>query len=123
MGQPWLERWDIVEVPGPVESKRDRWLAIACDGGGGYMSISADDEGHPEGEARARLAAKAPELVRALLEAESTGEVCPACHCEDEDDGGGQLHQPTCPVDAALTSVGFPDASSRALARNRLRAG
>jgi hypothetical protein len=72
--------------------------------------LSEEIDGH-----RAKLAAAAPELVRALLAAEwggscmSYGTHCPACHEYPWDNGGrGEVHKPDCVIDAALRKAGVP---------------
>jgi len=69
----------------------------------------------------ARLAAAAPALVRALLAVEwDDYEGCPCCpSCNEARDGNGH-DSGACPVDAALTRAGFPDAASRDAARARM---
>lgn len=75
---------------------------------------------------RAKLAAAAPQLVRALLAVEwggmepgmdGGGEAC----CPDCGNfhfvAGGPTHRDWCSVDAALTAAGFPDQASRDEAR------
>lgn len=56
--------------------------------------------GEPGDEARARLAAAAPELVRVLLAVEFIKDgFCPSCHCYDG-------HAKGCALDAALRKAG-----------------
>lgn len=79
---------------------------------------------------QARLAAAAPELVRALVLSEwadmSAGEYhveCPVCHlhCGCEVQHTTSSHDLACPVDAALTKAGLPDQVSRETLRSVLR--
>jgi hypothetical protein len=112
-GEPvWLEEWDAGE-------------RTLTDGMGG-CTILATDGTTPRNIAIARLAAAAPAMVRALLRVEWADERrgldgCPGCDtvAPDRGDGTGE-HDPSCPLDAALTQAGFPDQPSRDAARERM---
>lgn len=68
---------------------------------------------------RARLAAAAPAMVRALLVlADTRAEDRRACCASDP---GYGPHQPDCIADQALKAAGFQDQWSRDAARRRLR--
>ena len=77
----------------------------------------------PEDRARARLAAAAPALVRALLEAEVSGvrfPQCPVCFFHRGEGPKGVAHAPVCSLDAALAAAGLPDQASRNEARREI---
>lgn len=84
------------------------------------------------GPARARLAASAPALVRALLLAEwadnDDEDCCPVCgelkpEHDQESTGGWTKNGRPCALDAALTIAGFTDQASRDAAREMIRNG
>lgn len=132
----WMERWEQerarVVMAGTYDAatKRDRVLSLFED------DLRNDRVGYEDDCERAKLAAAAPELVRALLAVEwggvQIGQVhhCPACggaerHCYDFD--GCLMREdvdstPGCPLDAALTAAGFPTQESRDEARELLAA-
>jgi hypothetical protein len=116
----WREEWEQ-DYDGFVDSG---W----ANDGPGLIGDVRGDTGE-RNEARAKLAAAAPALVRALLLSEwpcvegDEGSVGPECQgCESQGPRSEYTHRTSCPVDAALTLAGFPDETSRDAARDILRA-
>lgn len=97
MSKVWEETWvDDWNSDYGVSLKRDDGVAIG--------RISA---GGPEGVARARLAASAPDLVRVLLAVDFEGgdggrSWCPSCYGLSHGEG----HAPDCDLLAALRKAG-----------------
>jgi len=118
----YLETWGFWSYEGPhndpTRKKRDKHGASVCIGD----IRSTDEEGHEclatvcadteeRAQQRARMAAAAPALARALLLAEWGDKNIPRCpSCDAPDDSG---HEVDCPVDVALKQAGFPDKASR----------
>lgn len=101
--KPWLELW---------KANGDNVDRL---GGGWILQGQPLTDGPPQPE-RAKLAAAAPMLARALCEVEWRGfavdeaNVCPARGCRGEE--GKHSHSPDCALDAALTLAGL-DAAAR----------
>lgn len=131
--KPWLETWELESVDREAEEQFERFARVVVHRGtdrfvGGY-NMSIDDD-----ESRARLAASAPQLVRALLAVEWDGgdqnaeSVCPDCAAPKYpymavSAGYGELprkHRSGCALDSALTAAGLPDQASRDAARSEL---
>lgn len=131
---PWLETWETgSESPSYVVVRRLEFFVHPIASFMGKLSPrgfeSPPDEADPM--ARARLAASAPQLVRALLAVELQGKdvdfdtfggasvdsCCPSCGW---DNFCQTRHAPECILDAALTAAGLPDQASRDAARAEL---
>ncbi len=124
MTYPWLEKWGPPVVL-PLNG-RQHVATIAIDGSTDALAVVAHEthltaraidvanDGIPE---RARLAAAAPALARDVIRHEWSAQdiagcrACPACG------GLAPTHDPGCPRDATLTSIGLPDQASRDAAR------
>lgn len=124
--KPWLETWEVHPRNGHLVVR----VAGFPDDHGVALAL---DKSHAP---RARLAAAAPALVRALLNAEwdgdrfaetPFGDKCPECGgVPREVLPSGRLdptlrHHPNCDIDAALTAAGLPDQASRDEARRGMR--
>lgn len=123
MSKLLAEKWDVEGVHLMVDISGDwfRWAAIK------YLSLG-DVE-------RAKLAAAAPDMCRALLAVEWNGDrsgcrdgcpsMCPDCrglqrrweHANWVLDKG---HKKDCTLDSALIKAGLPDQESRCAARKEL---
>lgn len=116
MTKPVDETWTIVHVD-PEDDRDEYWStgAKVCVEGSGDSGIYILDRegGHPDVYpaflARARLAAAAPELARALLAVEAGSWKCHACSGFTHGDPGlgkPKNHEPWCALDAALRKAG-----------------
>ena len=116
MSAPWLEEWHC--------ESRGMGLVFGVYGIYGQpVPMRLDTR---EGAPRARLAAAAPALVRALLAVEWTqlDDGYDGCaDCRRSKDGYSTVdHDNPCALDAALTAAGLPDQASRDEARRQIEA-
>lgn len=108
----YLESWSPDEF-GDVYKDRpeltppEQWIGHFGDA----VGVVRDDD-----VARARLAAAAPAMVRALLSVELDGDGMLAC-CR----GRYTEHAYDCDLDTVLSAAGFPDQASRDEARQMIR--
>lgn len=127
----WMETWR--------EDKGNVWHDDGADGWWEFLEQPDDDTQAEPHDTRAKLAAAAPALVRALLAVEWRGQPfrsefsggpdadgnnayhgvarvdrCPQCT------GNRWKHGPDCPLDAALTAAGFDTAEKRDAARKMM---
>lgn len=112
----WMKDWENVADP---ESRTGSSEKDCVRLPGGFI-IAFDADTDELAAERARLAAAAPALARALLGMEWAAmdrdqeHVCAECW------GLEHKHEDGCAVDAALTSAGFPDQVSRDDARRMI---
>lgn len=121
----WLEEWEATCGPFDATLGRkqpDTTIRHV------FAHVPREVEGPTAYESRARLAAAAPDLVRALLRAEWNGarhdlveKVCPDCGAYAGWATDSHKHHARCDLDAALRKAGFPTARGRADARRELR--